>query len=208
MAGSLALRPFRVGLGVYHRRDQPSPGDRFGSRRDLDYFSRCNCFRRHLCVRFADAAPGCVGVLVSARRAYLCRGERRAGCWHLHFESESTGTWFARGERGIHGCAGYARTRDWPRTGRTLPERSAPARLSSDAIQLCCVHKRIGHPIVAAAWFQDRRHFARSVSTSRDGICRCSCHVPFASVAAPLRGARTRLPATWLQQLSFVIWSR
>lgn len=186
MAGSLALRPFRVGLGVYYLSDQHSPGDSFGSRRDLDYFSQCNCFRRHVCIRFANAAPGCVSILVPVRHAYLCRGERRAGFWHLHFETESTGTWFTCGKCGLHGCAGCARTRDWPRNGRTLPGRSAPPRLSRNAIQLCCVHERISHPIVAAAWFQDRRHFARRVSSSRDGICRCSCHVPFAPVAAPL----------------------
>jgi hypothetical protein len=186
MAGSLALRPFRAGLGVYYRGGQHSPSDRIGSRRNLDYFSRCNCFCRHLRIRFADAAPGCVGALVPVRHARLCRGKRRADCWHLHFESESTGTWFARGECSIHGCAECATARDWPRNGRKLPERSARARLSRATIQLCCVHKRIGNPIVAAAWFQDRRHFARRVSTSRDGICRCSCHVPFATVAASL----------------------
>jgi hypothetical protein len=39
---------------------------------------------------------------------------------------------------------------------------------------------------MAAAWFRDRRHLARRVSTSREGIYRCLRHVPFAFVAAPL----------------------
>jgi len=54
---------------------------------------------------------------------------------HLYFEGQSRRAGSHCRERGVHGRAECARTRNRSRHGRALPERSAPDRVSRDAIQ-------------------------------------------------------------------------
>jgi len=59
------------------------------------------------------------------------------------------------------------------RDGRALFERSAPARISRDAIQFRGFDQRIGGETLAGSWNENCGHFTGRVSASRKRRCRC-----------------------------------
>src|SRR5439155_18822670 len=105
-----------------------------------------------------------------------CR-KRKRNRRQLHITSKSSRRRRACRECRVYSAEGCARAGDWPCNGRALLERSAPARISRDAIQFCRIDQRIGGQTLAKSRNENRRHLAGRVSAFPKRVCRLLRHV-------------------------------